>query len=187
MASQQEDRSMSHSRTLPALAAFALLAACDGHLKMGNEADAGGSNQSQSAAGQAQDGRLTVKAPGLDMSINIPEEPRSAATADADTRIIPPGATIGGLHVQGEQGSGRNGGGGAVEMTFTAAQPPEQVAAWYRDPARAADFTVSSTARQGSEIVIAATPKPEGEAFTVRLRGGAGGGTEARLVISERN
>jgi hypothetical protein len=155
---------------------------------MGNEVDAAGAagNQSQTAAGKAEDGRLTVKAPGIDMSINIPEELRSAATADADTKIIPPGATIGGLHVQGQPGSGGNG-GGEVEMTFTAAQPPEQVAAWYRDPARAADFAVSSAARQGNEIVIAANPKSDGEAFTVRLRGGANGGTEARLVISERN
>ena len=166
----------------PLLAGAALLAACEA--RIGNDAPPVEANAS--AAGKAEEGRLTVSAPGFNMSIDIPEGLRGDARMDGDNDLIYPGANFGGIHIQGgrEQAGGEH--DGEVELRFTTADPAARVVAWYRDPARAGDFTVQSATRDGNAIVMAGTGRREGERFTLRLTP-RGAGTEGRLVLTDRD
>ena len=164
-----------------ALAALALLGACEA--RFGN--DAAPVAENATAAGRAEDGRLTVEAPGFNMSIDIPDSVRADARADTDSGPLYPGATLSGMHVQGRPDGPDGSRGGEVEMRFTTPDAPERVVAWYRDPARAPDFTVQSAGREGNGFVIAGTGREDNERFTVHVAPRAGGGTEARLVLSD--
>ena len=164
-----------------ALAALASLGACEA--RFGN--DAAPVAENASAAGRAEEGRLTVEAPGFNMSIDIPESVRGDARADEDSGPLYPGATLAGLHVQGRPDGADGSRGGEVEMRFTTSDPPERVAAWYRDPARAPDFTVQSAGREGNGFVVSGTGRQDHERFTVRIAPRSGGGSEGRLVLSD--
>ncbi|HEV2866083.1 MAG TPA: hypothetical protein VGX37_06175 [Allosphingosinicella sp.] len=167
---------------MPTLAwalAVVLLAGCDA--RFGNDAAPVADNAT--AAGRAEEGRLTVEAPGLNLSINIPESVRANARVDEDG-LLYPGASLAGMHVQGRPGAEAHGHDeGEVELRFTTADPPQRVVAWYRDPARNDQLTVQSARRQGSAFVLSGTGRDEGR-FTVTLTPGAGGGTEGRLLLS---
>lgn len=162
------------------LAAVAALAAC--------EPDAA-TTQSRTAptevAGKAEAGTLSIDAPGFDMKLKIPESIRSEIGGDND--IIYPGATVGGMHLAANADTG--GGSGSVELRFTSADAVEKVAAWYRDPARAAELAVASAKREGAAVVIAGTTAGgrEADPFSLRLTPAPGGGTEGVLTLSDRS
>lgn len=168
------------AKCLPALAAIVLLAACD--VKIGNEA--GTVSENASAAGRAQEGRVTIEAPGFNMSMNIPESDLGDAKID-DDRVIYPGSQFGGVHVQGRPGRSGEDGSGEVELRFTTADPPDRVVAWYRDPARHDDIVVASAERQGEGFHLSGTAGNEKKPFDLRIMPRSGGGTEARLLISD--
>jgi hypothetical protein len=136
------------------------------------------------AEGKAEEGRLSIRAPGVDIAINVPDAMRSRARASADSEVLPPGAEVSGLHVQGDGGD-RQAGRDSVELRFLVPQPPEQVAAWYRDPARRAQFTISEARRDGNALVLTGTHH-EGSPISVRLEP-RGGGTDGRLVLVDRD
>ncbi len=163
------------------------LAGCNREDRAGSDAG----NQAASAQGQAEDGRVTVKAPGVDISVRLPDAVRNRMSTDGNNQILPPNVRIGGVHVQGDGSEGGSGGNGAVDLTFRSDQAPDQLAAWYRDPQRAQHFTIASDAREGAAIVIGGATRGSGGdgggRFTVRLSPGQGGGTEGRLSISERS
>ena len=164
----------------PALAAFALLAACEA--RFGNDAPPVDANAS--AEGRAEEGRLTVEAPGFNMSINIPEGIRSRANFDEDSGLIYPGATFSGLHVQGQpEGAARQ---DEVELRFTSGDPVDRLVAWYRDPARGEEVRIASAEQRGNAFVLSGTGR-EGDRFTVSIAPRQGGGSEARLVLSDRH
>ena len=142
-----------------------LLSACEA--RIGNDAPPVEANAS--AAGKAEEGRLTVSAPGFNMSIDIPEGLRSDARMDGDNDLIYPGANFGGIHVQGTPEASGGDHDGEVELRFTTADPAARVVAWYRDPARAGDFTVQSATRDGNAVLLSGTGRREGERFTLRL------------------
>ena len=163
------------------LAAAAALCACEA--RIGNDAPPVEANAS--AAGKAEEGRLTISAQGFNMSIDIPEGLREHDNQDDD--LLYPGAALGGLHVQAgaERGNGER--GGEVELRFTTGDAPDRVAAWYRDPARQEVFSVQSAGREGEAYVVAGTGRRDNDRFTVRVAPRAGGGSEGRLLISDRN
>lgn len=170
-------------RLVPLAAAAALaLAACEA--RFGNDADAGHENSNGSAEGKAEDGRLSIHAPGFDMKISIPEGIRREANMEGDNDIIYPNSTFSGMHVEGGRDDSRS--DGEVELAFTSADAPALVARWYQDPARAPEFTVATATREGAAFVIAGSTDHDGR-FRVRLVPRAGGGTEARLVLSDQN
>lgn len=164
--------------SLAAAAIFAL-AACEA--RFGNEAaPAGGS-----AEGKAQEGQVSISTNGFEMKINIPESIRREAHIRDGEGVIYPGSRMSGLHVQGgdRDGSGRD----EVEIRFTTADAPETVERWYRDPARATDFTVANAGREGSGFVISGTRKDENGAFRIHLTARSGGGTDGRAVLTDAN
>jgi hypothetical protein len=107
--------------------------------------------------------------------------------SDSNSQMLPPGVQIGGVHVQGNGSEGGSGGDGTVELTFSSAQGPERLAAWYRDPARRQHFTIASDAREGAAFVLGGTTSENGGRFTLRLSPRHGGGTDGRLLVSDRS
>jgi hypothetical protein len=164
-----------------ALAAAALLGACEA--RFGN--DAGPVAENATAAGRAEEGRVTVEAPGFNMSIDIPESVQADAQIDDDSGLVYPGSTLAGLHVQGRPEGAGGQGDGEVEMRFTSPDAPERLAAWYRDPTRAPDFTIESSSRAGSAFVISGRGREDGERFTVHIAPRGGGGSEARMLLAD--
>lgn len=138
------------------------------------------------AEGKAEEGRLSIQAPGVDIAISVPEAMRSRARAGADSDVLPPGAQVSGLHVQGDGGAGGTG-NDSVEMRFISPQAPAEIAAWYRDPARHAHFRIDGARREGGEIVLSGTNARSGGAIVARLGARAGGGTDGRLVLVDRD
>ena len=170
-------------KLLPLLGTAAMLCACEA--RIGN--DAPPVSENASASGRAEEGRLTVEAPGFNMSIDIPEGIRGHTNMDDENGLIYPGSSFGGIHVQG--GPERAGGesDGEVEIRFTTGDPTDRVVAWYRDPARSENLTIQAARREGNEVVLTGTGRHEHDQFTLRVAPRAGGGTEARLVLSDRN
>ena len=169
------------TRLLPLAALAALvLGACEA--RFGN--DAAPSNGS--AEGRAEEGRLSISAPGFEMKINIPESIRREAGIDDDSGVIYPNSRFSGIHVEGGRDGDAGRRDGEVELRFASVDSPDTVVRWYRDPARAADFTVSSAAREGGAFVVAGTTRDNDGQFRVRLLQRAGGGTDGRVVLTER-
>lgn len=177
---------MNVSKLLPLGAAAALaLTACEA--RFGNDADAGHENANGSAEGKAEEGRLSIHAPGFDMKINIPEGIRRGAGIDDDSGIIYPNSTFSGIHVEGGRDGGAGNSDGEVELAFTSADAPDLVARWYQDPARAPDFRVATANREGPGFVLAGTTRDDDGRFRIRLSPRQGGGTEGRVVLSDEN
>lgn len=167
-------------KLLPALAAIACLAACEA--KIGKDAD----KTTAAAAGsheKAGEGSFSIDAPGFDMKVDIPDALAAKAHFDSDSGLVYPGAKLSGLHVDASDDTSSNG----VEIVFTSADALATVAGWYRDPARADDFAVTSAVRQGDALVITGTEKEDSDPFTLRLSPHAGGGSEGRLTLRDRS
>ena len=136
------------------------------------------------AEGKAEEGRLSIQAPGIDIAINVPDSVRGRARANVQSEFLPPGSRASGIHVQGDGGD-RASGRDSVELRFAVDRPPAEIAAWYRDPARAPHFTIASAQRQGDALLLAGT-NSEGAPITVRLAAREGG-TDGRLVLVDRD
>jgi hypothetical protein len=177
---------MAYAKPFLLLAGIALLSACEGRVGQAKEtggAKAGGTVAASSASGKSEEGKLSIKAPGFDMKIDIPKG--LADRADTDSELIYPGAALGGMHIEAGSGAAgkRNSG---VELRFTSREPIDKVAAWYRDPARAGGFSTASERRDGEALVISGTQKSDGDPFNLRLSPAAAGGTEGRLTLTDR-
>jgi len=138
------------------------------------------------AEGKAEEGRLSIQAPGVDIAISVPDAMRGRARAGTDSDLLPPSAQVSGLHIQGDGGDG-GAGHDSVEMRFTSAQAPAEIAGWYRDPARHEHFRIDNATREGDEIVLAGTIIESGGAIVARLKPRQGGGTDGRLVLVDRD
>lgn len=174
---------MTVPKLLCAAAAAVSLAACEA--RIGNDAPPVAENAT--AAGRAEEGRLTIEAPGFNMSIDIPEAVHARAEIDENSGLVYPGSRFSGMHIQGGREGSAGNRDGEVEMRFTHADPPERVAAWYRDPARAEEFSVATADRRGDSFVLAGTGRRDRERFTATIGPRAGGGSETRLVLSDSN
>jgi len=171
---------MTKAGLIPAIAAIALLGACEA--RFGN--DAAPVAENATAEGRAEQGRLTIEAPGFSLKLDIPETILNRADMDGDNALIYPDATFGGIHVQGNRpGSDTD----EVELRFSTGDEIGRVAAWYRDPERRGSFTIATDNVEGAGFVIAGTGRRDGERFTLRIAPRAGGGTEARLLLSDTN
>jgi hypothetical protein len=177
---------MLRSKLFILLGGLALLAACDAKIgKDEGESQGATEGAGPAAEGKAEEGRLSIKGPGFDLKIAIPKGAADRAEVDSDSGLLYPGAALSGMHIEagGSHASGKKKSG--VELRFTSADTPDKLVAWYRDPARAGDFSVSSAAREGPSFVISGNQKSDGDGFKVRLSPGNGGGTEGRLTLNE--
>jgi hypothetical protein len=174
---------MNVARLLPlaATAAALLLVACEA--RIGNDAGASGNG---SAANKAREGEVSINAPGVQMKINIPEGLRHEASIHDDSGLIYPGSTMSGMHVEGGRDDGPHKSEGEVELRFASNDPPDRVAHWYQDPARASSFTLSSSGREGDAWVFAGTKRDGGGRFRIRLAAQQGG-TDGRVLLSDND
>lgn len=161
--------------------AIVLLAGCQ--MRIGNDAAPVADNAS--AAGRAENGQISIEAPGFNLSVTIPEGMTERGTVSDDNGLVYPGATIAGVHVQGRREEGGAHNGGEVELRLTSSDAPARIAAWYRDPARADRFTVASARQDGDAIVISGTGRRDDERFTLRIAPGARGGSDIRLLLAD--
>lgn len=164
-------------------AVAALLGACEARVgEQANEAERArgeaGAEAGTAAPGRAEEGRFTLNAPGFDLSLSIPSAIRDAANLDDESGLVPTGARLSGVHIQGRNEARA---GGSVELRYSSDQAPSALAAWYRDPARAADFAVAEAVRDGEGYRISGT-RTDGDRFTVRLAPRAGG-TDGRILL----
>ena len=132
--------------------------------------DADGSANAANAMppSKTENGQLTVRAQGVDLKINLP--PPIRRMTEGDDFVYP--------RARAERaGDGRR---------FHADDPPETVARWSQDRARASRFTISSVTREGPALVLAGTAR-SGDALSIRLVRGDGGGTDGTVAVTVRN
>ena len=168
-----------------ATGAALVLAACEA--RVGNDVQPGGNG---SAENKAEEGQVSINAPGVQMKINIPEGLRHEAAIHDDSGLVYPGSTMSGMDVEGardaNQGQGQSQ-SGQVELRFASTDAPDKVAHWYQDPARRASFTLASSGRDGAAYVFAGTKRDGGGRFHIRLAPRAGGGTDGRVLLTDGN
>src|SRR5829696_4447146 len=129
---------MSGPPLFAAFAAAALLSACEAKVDR-DRADNGSAPAEASAEGKAEEGKISVKAPGFDLKFTLPKGMVGEARAERDSKLLYPGAILRGMAIAAGQGRGK-GGDSEVEIGFSTPDPLDKVAAWYRDPARAEGF-----------------------------------------------
>lgn len=162
----------------------ALLCLCACHVDRGHGADSDvvDNGQTVSAEGRAKAGTISVKAPGVDMSISVPKELSGEAKVGKDSKVLYPGSTLGGMAIAAAD-KDNQGGDTDVEVRFQTADSPEKVARWYRDPVRAEGFRLTSDRRDGQSYVFTGIEQHEQHPFKVSFGPGSGGGTEGRLRV----
>ncbi|HLL29579.1 MAG TPA: hypothetical protein VK403_01155 [Allosphingosinicella sp.] len=168
-----------------AFATAALLCACDPKAdrdEAGNEA----ANTHVSAEGKAEEGKISLKMPGVEMTISLPKGVAEEARAERDSKLIYPGATLRGMAIAAGPGSDKSG-DSEVEIRFSSPDPADKVAAWYRDPARADGFRLERAARDGDSWVVSGVQKRDEHHFKLRLSPREGGGTDGRLAVRHRD
>lgn len=172
---------------LPALlvAAAALLGACDAKFDR-NAADNGSSDVPVSAEGKAEEGKISVKAPGFDLKFSLPKGMVGEAKAERDSKLLYPGAILRGMAIAAGEGRGK-GGDSEVEIGFSTPDPLDKVVAWYRDPARAEGFSLERAKKDGDEWRVTGVQKRDGHRFKLRLSHRPGGGTDGRLTVRHRD
>lgn len=168
------------------LSPLALLAACDQRSdgKSGDVPREAPAKAEAPGAGKAEDGRFSIKGPGFDLKVNIPDGLANRGSDSGENDLLYPGAAVSGMHIEAQEKSG-NGPNSGVELRFTTPDAPEKVAAWYRDPGRASGFTVSSATQDGNALLIAGQQKNGKDPFMLRLTPRSGRGTDGRLTLSD--
>src|SRR5688500_3458972 len=139
-----EETGMTIARTAAVLAAAALLSGCEA--KVGTDGGNTMSNGPVSAEGKAEEGEIAFSAPGFDLKVRVPFD---EAAADNESRILYPGSKLTGIYVAAHPDR-KAGSDGSVELRFATPDPPDKVAAWYRGPARAGDFALGDSAKEGA-------------------------------------
>ena len=91
-------------RKIFALLAFALVAGCDDGGKREKERERQVAAVEAAAAGKAEQGRFSIKGPGFDLKIDMPEG--MANQSEGDNELLYPGAKLSGMHVEAAEGAG---------------------------------------------------------------------------------
>ena len=171
------------------VAGTAFLVACDAEVGTGEQTaavEAAAAQSASSVTGKSEEGKLSIKAPGFDMKINIPKGIADRSELNGDDQLVYPGAALGGMHIEAGSEAGGNRRSG-VELRFTTREPLDKVAAWYLDPARASGFSIKKNNREAGATIITGTQKSDGDPFSLRLSPAPAGGTEGRLTLTDAN
>lgn len=168
-----------------ALAASAALCACDSDARL-EEPDNPVVESNVSAEGKAEEGKISLKMPGLDMTLSLPKGVADEARAERDSKLLYPGATLRGMAIAAGPDSARSG-DSEVEIRFSTPDPVDKVAAWYRDPARADGFQLQSATQEGDAWLVTGVQKRDDHRFKLRLSPRPGEGTDGRLTVRHRD
>jgi hypothetical protein len=170
---------------LSAALAAALLGACDSNGGP-DQPDNITSDSHASAEGKAEEGKISLKMPGLDMTLSLPKGVANEARAERDSKLLYPGATLRGMAVAAGPDSEKSG-DSEVEIRFSTPDPVDKVAAWYRDPARADGFQLQQAAREGEAWLVNGVQKRDEHRFKLHLSPRPGGGADGRLTVRHRD
>lgn len=168
-----------------ALAAVAGLCACDGNVRP-EEPDNVVTDTPVSAEGKAEEGKISLKMPGVDMTLSLPKGVADEARAERDSKLLYPGAILRGMAIAAGPDSDKSG-DSEVEIRFSTPDPVERVAAWYRDPARADGFQLQRASKEGDAWLVTGVQKRDEHSFRLRLSPRAGEGTNGRLTVRHRD
>lgn len=167
------------------LAAAASLCACDSEARLDEPDNAVASNH-VSAEGKAEEGKISLKMPGVDMTLSLPKGVADQARTERDSKLLYPGATLRGMAIAAGPDSDKSG-DSEVEIRFSSPDPVDKVAAWYRDPARAGGFQLERAAKEGDAWVVSGVQKRDDHRFKLRLSPRPGGGTDGQLTVRHRD
>jgi hypothetical protein len=176
---------MSSLRPIAAFTAAFLVAAC-GATADKDEVEDPAANAQVSAEGKAEEGKISLKMPGVDMTLSLPKGVADEARAERDSKLLYPGATLRGMAVVAGPGSDKSG-DSEVEIRFSTPDPHHEVASWYRDPARAEGFRLEKAEREGDADLFTGVQKSDGHRFRLRLAARPGGGTDGRLTVRHQD
>ncbi|HYJ84079.1 MAG TPA: hypothetical protein VEW26_14700 [Allosphingosinicella sp.] len=171
--------------SLCAAIAAALLCACDGDVRP-EEPDNPVTDNRVSAEGKAEEGKISLKMPGVDMTLSLPKGVADEARAERDSKLLYPGAILRGMAVAAGPDSDKSG-DSEVEIRFSTADPLDKVAAWYRDPARADGFQLERATKDGESWLVTGVQKRDEHGFRLRLTPRAGEGTNGQLTVRHRD
>ena len=172
-------------RSLCPVLAVALLCACKGKIDA-EEADNASGNAHGSAEGRAEEGKISLKMPGVDMTISLPKGVADEARAERDSKLLYPGSTLRGMAIAAGPGSDKSG-DSEVEIRFSTPDASDKVVAWYRDPARADGFRLERADREGDAWLVSGMQRRDRHRFRLRLSPRAGGGTDGRLTVRHQD
>ncbi|HYW17285.1 MAG TPA: hypothetical protein VE891_14180 [Allosphingosinicella sp.] len=176
---------MSRPSLCTALAASALLCACDSEARL-DEPDNAVANDHVSAEGKSEEGKISLKMPGVDMTLSLPKGVADQARSERDSKLLYPGATLRGMAIAAGPDSEKSG-DSEVEIRFSTPDPLDQVAAWYRDPARSDGFQLRRSAREGDSWLVDGVQKRDDHRFKLRLSPRPSGGTNGQLTVRHRD
>jgi hypothetical protein len=176
---------MNRTSLCTALAAAASLCACDSGARL-DEPDNEAGNSHVSAEGKAEEGKISLKMPGLDMTLSLPKGVADEARAERDSKLLYPGAILRGMAIAAGPESDKSG-DSEVEIRFSTPDPVDRVAAWYRDPARAEGFQLQRAGREGDSWLVTGVQKRDEHSFKLRLGPRPGGGTNGQLTVRHRD
>jgi len=165
-----------------ALACALLLCACEA--KIGRERQGNSADEPVSAEGKAEEGKVSIKAPGFDLKFTLPKGMAGEARAERDSKLLYPGSVLRGMAIVAGPGDGK---GSEVEIGFSTPHSVDEVAAWYRDPARAEGFRVERATKEGNGWTVTGVQKRDKHRFKLRLGPRPGGGTDGRLTVRHRD
>jgi hypothetical protein len=168
-----------------AFAAAASLCACDSK-GPADEAANGAAGSEVSAEGKAQEGKISLKMPGVDMTLSLPKGVADEARAERDSKLLYPGATLRGMAIAAGPDSEKSG-DSEVEIRFSTPDPLDRVATWYRDPARAGGFQLQRASKEGDNWLFSGIQKRDEHSFKLRLSPRPGEGTDGRLTVRHRD
>ena len=165
-----------------ALAGAFLLCACEG--KVGRDREGNAVDEQVSAEGKAEEGKVSIKAPGFDLKFSLPKGMADEARVERDSKLLYPGSVLRGMAIVAGPGDGK---GSEVEIGFSTPHPVDEVAAWYRDPGRAEGFRLERAAREGDGWMVTGVQKRDKHRFKLRLTRRQGGGTDGRLTVRHKD
>ena len=171
---------MKHIRIGLILGAAALVLGCEARIGKGDDNMA--ANEQASAEGKAKEGQIAFSMPGFDVKMDVPLD---KAKAENEGKIIYPGSKVTGIYIAAHPDAA-SGSDGEVELRFATADPPDKVAAWYRDPARAPNFSLGSESKDGAAFLFTGTRRDGDGSFKLRLEP-KGSGTDGRLAIRDKS
>ncbi|HYI40727.1 MAG TPA: hypothetical protein VE053_10445 [Allosphingosinicella sp.] len=172
---------MSRPSLCTTFAAAALLCACDAEVHP-EEPDNPVVDSPVSAEGKSEEGKISLKTPGLDMTLSLPKGVADEARAERGSKLLYPGAILRGMAIAAGPDSDKSG-DSEVEIRFSTPDPVDKVAAWYRDPARSEGFQLQRAIREGEAWLVTGVQKRDEHRFRLRLSARGGEGTNGQLTV----
>ncbi|MEO7177270.1 MAG: hypothetical protein ABIW83_00350 [Allosphingosinicella sp.] len=166
-------------------AAAGLLCGCDSRSRSDEPGDTA-ANGHFSAEGKAEEGKVSLKMPGVDMTLSLPKGVADEARAERDSKLLYPGSILRGMAIAASPDSDK-GNDSEVEIRFSTPEPVDKVAAWYRDPARAGGFQRQRAAKQGEAWLVTGVQKRDHHEFKLRLTPRPGEGTNGQITVRHRD